>query len=115
MSGVKPLNEVSDFVDANCHLMDNKLMSESLNLKFIEVLIEHDLDAAKIRFSKLTKPELFSRTNTSIRYSARWWLLHSKLFPANRKSSLRESLVKFREAGCFEVSADLERLFHSQF
>ena len=54
MSGVKPLNEVSDFVDANCHLMDNKLMSESLNLKFIEVLIEHDLDAAKIRFSQLT-------------------------------------------------------------
>ena len=115
MSGVKPLNEVSEFVDANCHLMDNKLMSESLNLKFIEVLIEHDLDAAKIRFSQLTKPQSFSRTNTSIRYSARWWLLHSKLFPANRKSSLRESLVKFREAGCFEVSADLERLFHSQF
>ena len=115
MSGVKPLNEVSDFVDANCHLMDNKLMSESLNLRFIEVLIEHDLDAAKIRFSQLTKPEAFSRTNTSIRYSARWWLLHSRLFPATSKSSLRESLVKFREAGCLEVSADLERLFHSQF
>lgn len=113
--GVKPLNKVSEFIDANCHLMDNKLMLDSLNLKFIEALVEHDLDAAKMRFSQLTKPETFSRTNTSIRYSARWWLLHSKLFSATSKSSLRESLVKFREAGCLEVSSDLERLFHSQF
>ena len=115
VSGAKPLNKVSEFVDANCHLMDNKLMSESLNLKFIEVLVEYDLDAAKIRFSQLANPETFPRTNTSIRYSARWWLLHSKLFSATSKSSLRESLMKFREAGCLEVSADLERLFHSQF
>ena len=115
MAGLKPLDKICEFVDAHCLLIDNKLMSDSLKLRFIEVLVEQDRDAAKIRFSQLAKPETFSRTNTSIRFSARWWLLHSKLFSATSKSSLRESLVKFREAGCLEVSADLERLFHSQF
>ena len=115
ISGAKTLREVIELVDANCHHIDNLLMSESLNLRFVEVLIEHDFDIAKIRFEQLAVPDIFARSNTSIRYSARWWLLHSKIYSTTSKSSLREALMKFREAGCGKVSAELESLFHTQF
>ena len=115
ISGIITLSEVSEIVDANCHHVDNLLMSESLRLRFAEVLIEHDFDVAKMRFEQLTNPDVFTRSKTSIRYSARWWLLHSKIYSATSKSSLRESLMKFREAGCGKVSAELESLFHTQF
>ena len=115
ISGIITLSEVSEIVDANCHHIDNLLMSESLRLRFAEVLIEHDFDVAKMRFEQLTNPDVFTRSKTSIRYSARWWLLHSKIYSATSKSSLRESLMKFREAGCGKVSAELESLFHTQF
>ena len=58
ISGIITLNEVSEIVDANCHIMDNLLMSESLRLRFAEVLIEHDFDAAKMRFEQLTNPDV---------------------------------------------------------
>ena len=115
LHGGKNLSEVVELVDANCLYIDNLMLSESLRLRFVEVLIEDEFDVAKIRFEQLTNPNLFTRTNTSIRYSARWWLLHSKIYSATSKSSLLESLMKFREAGCVKVSAELERLFHTQF
>ena len=114
LSGVKNVSELIDLVDANCQQIDNLLMSESLKLRLVEILMECDFNLAKIRFDQLTRPEVFARSNTSIRYSARWWLLHSKVHPVTSKSSLRESLIKFREAGCGKASAELESKFHTQ-
>ena len=109
------IGEVGTLVDANCQMMENTLMADSLRLRLIELLLEENLELAKTRFAQLTKPEGFSRTNTTIRYSARWWLLHSKIYPNSAKSSLREALVRYREAGCINASIELEKLFHSQF
>ena len=89
-------------------------MAESLKLRFVEVLFADNIELAKTRFNQLTKPDKFTRSNTSIRYSARWWLAHSKIFSSSSKSSLRESLMKFREAGCSNVAVELESKFHTQ-
>jgi len=112
--GTKTLDEVTNFVEANCQQIDNLLMAESLKLRFVEVLFADNIEVAKTHFNQLTKPDKFSRSNTSIRYSARWWLAHSKIFSSSSKSSLRESLMKFREAGCSNVAAELESKFHTQ-
>ena len=112
--GTKTLEQVTNFVEANCQQIDNLLMAESLKLRFVEVLLADNIEAAKTRFNQLTKPDNFTRSNTSIRYSARWWLVHSKIFSSSSKSSLRESLMKFREAGCGNVAAELESKFHTQ-
>ena len=112
--GAKTLDEVTNFVDANCQQIDNLLMAESLKLRFVEVLFTDNIEVAKTRFNQLTKPDKFTRSNTSIRYSARWWLAHSKIFSSSSKSSLRESLMKFREAGCGNVAVELESKFHTQ-
>ena len=110
----RPITELCDLVDANCAIITSKLISESLKLRLIEVLIERDFGLAKSRFDKLAKPNNFMRSNASLRYSARWWLLHSKLFERTSKSSLRESLVMYREAGCSKVANELEHKFHAQ-
>ncbi|DAC61028.1 MAG TPA: hypothetical protein D7I03_01305, partial [Candidatus Poseidoniales archaeon] len=112
--GTKTLDEVTNFVDANCQQIDNQLMAESLKLRLVEVLFADNLELAKTRFNQLTKPDKFTRSNTSIRYSARWWLAHSNIFSSSSKSSLRESLMKFREAGCGNIAAELESKFHTQ-
>ena len=114
LCGTKTLEQVTNFVEANCQQIDNLLMAESLKLRFVEVLLADNIEAAKTRFNQLTKPDNFTRSNTSIRYSARWWLVHSKIFSSSSKSSLRESLMKFREAGCGNVAAELESKFHTQ-
>ena len=110
----KPIADLCDLVDANCAIITSKLISESLKLRLIEVLIERDWGLAKSRFDRLAKPNNFMRSNASLRYSARWWLLHSKLFERTSKSSLRESLVMYREAGCSKVANELEHKFHAQ-
>lgn len=110
-----PISELCDLVDANCEIINNKLICESLKLRLVEVLIARDNELTKSRFDKLAKPDEFNRSNTSLRYSARYWLLHSKLFEKTSKSSLRESLVMYREAGCTQVAAQLEHKFHAQF
>ena len=115
LSQLMTIEEVGELVDANCHKMANTFMSDSLKLRYIELLLEDNIEGAKMRFAQLTKPEEFSRTNTSIRYSARWWLLHSKIHQNTAKSSLQEALVRYREAGCVKASAKLEKLFHAQF
>ncbi|MEC8312523.1 MAG: hypothetical protein VXZ52_01325, partial [Candidatus Thermoplasmatota archaeon] len=110
----KPIADLCDLVDANCAIITSKLISESLKLRLIEVLMERDCGLAKSRFDKLAKPNKFMRSNASLRYSARWWLLHSKLFERTSKSSLRESLAMYREAGCSKVANELEHKFHAQ-
>ena len=43
--------------------MANTFMSDSLRLRYIELLLEDNIEGAKMRFAQLTKPEEFSWTN----------------------------------------------------
>jgi len=114
ISGHNKADDISKLIDTYCGKITNQLMSESLKLRYLEVLVESDFELAKNRFSQLASPDNFDRSNTAIRYSARWWLLHSKIYVASGKSSLREALMRFREAGCSNVVTELEQLLHAQ-
>tara|TARA_B100001113_G_scaffold216458_1_gene177575 strand:- start:177 stop:1778 length:1602 start_codon:yes stop_codon:yes gene_type:complete len=114
ISGHNKADDISKLIDTYCGKITNQLMSESLKLRYLEILVESDFELAKDRFSQLASPDNFDRSNTAIRYSARWWLLHSKIYVASGKSSLREALMRFREAGCSNVVAELEQLLHAQ-
>ena len=114
ISGHNKADDISKLIDTYCGKITNQLMSESLKLRYLEVLVERDFELAKDRFSQLASPDNFDRSNTAIRYSARWWLLHSKIYVASGKSSLREALMRFREAGCSNVVTELEQLLHAQ-
>lgn len=113
-NGLIDFDETLRLVTAHCQLIDHELITESIKLRFIESMLVNDESAAELHFSRLSPPELFSRNNTSIRYAARWWLLHSKLYPNKKLTSLRESLMRFREAGCSNIVSELERELHMQ-
>ena len=113
-NGLISLDEVSDIVDSHCELIRHRLVAESIRLRFVESLVFNNEAVAKSQFETLKKPELFARSNTSIRYSARWWLLHSQIYPNQNVASLSESLVQFRNAGCSSVATKLERKLHAQ-
>ncbi len=113
-NGLIDLDEISRLVAAHCQLIDHKLIAESVKLRLVESMLVNDESAVELHFSKLSPPELFSRSNTSIRYAGRWWLLHSKIYPNKNLTSLRESLMRFRAAGCSNIVSELERKLHAQ-
>ena len=113
-NGLISLDEVSDIVDSHCQLIGHRLVAESIRLRFVESLVFKNEAVAKSQFETLKNPESFSRSNTSVRYSARWWLLHSQIYPNQNVASLRESLVQFRNAGCSSVATKLELKLHAQ-
>ena len=113
-NGLISLDEVSDIVDSHCQLIGHRLVAESIRLRFVESLFFKNETVAKSQFETLKKPESFSRSNTSVRYSARWWLLHSQIYPKQNVASLSESLVQFRNAGCSSVATKLELKLHAQ-
>ena len=113
-NGLISLDEVSDIVDSHCQLIGHRLVAESIRLRFVESLVFKNEAVAKSQFETLKKPESFLRSNTSVRYSARWWLLHSQIYPNQNVASLSESLVQFRNAGCSSVATKLELKLHAQ-
>ena len=113
-NGLMSLDEVSDIVDSHCQLIGHRLVAESIRLRFVESLVFKNEAVAKSQFETLKKPESFLRSNTSVRYSARWWLLHSQIYPNQSVASLSESLVQFRNAGCSSVVTKLELKLHAQ-
>ena len=88
-------------------------MSESLKLKLIESIIGVDLDAASEMFHRLTRPNLLPRSSPALRYCARWWLVNSQISKNSAKSSLKESIARYREAGCHNAAKALESKLHS--
>ena len=113
-NGLIDFDETSRLVAAHCQLIDHELIAESIKLRFVESMLVNDESEAELQFSKLSSPELFSRSNTAIRYAARWWLLHSKIYPNQQLTSLRESLMSFRAAGCSNIVSELEHKLHAQ-
>ena len=111
-NGAISLSEVSGLVDANCALIDHQMIAESIKLRLTEVLLTANKELAESHFADLSIPDKFPRNNTSLRYAARWWLLHSEIYTASNMSSLREALRLYREAGCSNVAAELEARFH---
>ncbi len=109
----KTIEETYDIVEASCQLIDNALLSESLKLKMIESITSYDLVRSSNLFSQLIPPDRFARTKTSLRYCARWWLLHAKFNPESEKSSIKESIARFRESGCHNAAKQLESQLHS--
>ena len=107
------IEELCEIVEASCKLIDNPLLSNSLRLRMLEVILSHDLERVKLWFAGLTPPDFFPRSKTSLRYCARWWLLHSSIHPELAKSSLKESLLRYRESGCVNAAEQLESKLHS--
>ncbi|GIR33946.1 MAG: hypothetical protein CM15mP47_1720 [Methanobacteriota archaeon] len=52
------IEEVGELVDANCHKMANTFMSDSLRLRYIELLLEDNMKA-KNEIRSLTSPRNF--------------------------------------------------------
>ena len=104
---------VVESVQSNCAIIDNILMSESLKLKLIESIIGVDLDAASEMFHRLTRPNLLPRSSPALRYCARWWLVNSQISKNSAKSSLKESIARYREAGRHNAAKALESKLHS--
>ena len=113
--GIIDFEAVVESVQSNCAVIDNKLMSDSLRLKLIESIIESNLEEASKMFTRLTKPNLLPRSSPALRYCARWWLAKSKISKNLDKSSLKESITRFRESGCHNAAKALESKLHSMF
>ena len=111
--GIIDFESVVESVQSNCAIIDNGLMSESLKLKLIESVIESNLDEASKMFTQLTKPNLLPRSSPALRYCARWWLVKSKISKNLDKSSLKESITRYRESGCHNAAKELESKLHS--
>jgi hypothetical protein len=88
-------------------------MSQSLKLKLIESLINTNLDLASKMFNQLTKPNQLPRSSPALRYCARWWLAKSQIIKNSQKSSLNESIARYRQAGCHNAAKELESKLHS--
>ena len=112
-NGICDLSTVVEMVQSNCAIIDNILMSESLKLKLIESLITSNLDEASEMFNQLTKPNQLPRSSPALRYCARWWLAKSEISKNSQKSSLKESIARYRQAGCHNAAKDLESKLHS--
>ena len=113
--GIIDFEAVVESVQSNCAVIDNKLMSDSLRLKLIESIIESNLEEASKMFTRLTKPNLLPRSSPALRYCARWWLAKSKISKNLDKSSLKESITRYRESGCHNAAKALESKLHSMF
>ena len=111
--GIIDFESVVESVQSNCAIIDNTLMSDSLKLKLIESIIESNLDEASEMFTRLTKPNLLPRSSPALRYCARWWLVKSKISKNLDKSSLKESITRYRESGCHNAAKELESKLHS--
>lgn len=109
----KTIEEVCNLVEANTKLIDNLLLAESLKLRLVESLIGLDKSKAVKLFSQIQPPSIFGRSKPALRYSARWWLQNSEIDSQNMRSSLRESIVNYREAGCSNAAKRLESKFHA--
>ncbi len=112
-NGTIDFPSVVESVQSNCAIIDNILMSQSLKLKLIESIIEVNFDAASKMFHRLTRPNLLPRSSPSLRYCARWWLVNSQISKNSEKSSLKESIARYREAGCHNAAKALESKLHS--
>lgn len=112
-NGICDLSAVVEMVQSNCAIIDNILMSQSLKLKLIESLINTDLDLASKMFNQLTKPNQLPRSSPALRYCARWWLAKSQISKNSQKSSLNESIARYRQAGCHNAAKELESKLHS--
>jgi hypothetical protein len=111
--GIIALESVVESVQSSCAIIDNRLISESLKLKLIESVIESNLDEASKMFTQLTKPNLLPRSSPALRYCARWWLVKSQISKNSDKSSLKESIARYRESGCHNAAKALESKLHS--
>ena len=113
VNGISDLSTVVEMVQSNCAIIDNILMSQSLKLKLIESLINTNLDLASKMFNQLTKPNQLPRSSPALRYCARWWLAKSQIGKNSQKSSLNESIARYRQAGCHNAAKELESRLHS--
>lgn len=112
-NGIIDFKSVVETVQSNCAIIDNTLMAESLKLKLIESIIESNLDEASKMFHRLTKPNSLPRSSPALRYCARWWLVKSQISKNSDKSSLKESITRYRESGCHNAAKELESKLHS--
>ena len=112
-NGIIDFKSVVESVQSNCAIIDNTLMAESLKLKLIESIIESNLDEASKMFHRLTKPNSLPRSSPALRYCARWWLVKSQISKNSDKSSLKESIARYRESGCHNAAKELESKLHS--
>ena len=112
-NGTIDFASVVESVQSNCAIIDNILMSQSLKLKLIESIIGVNLDAASEMFHRLTRPNLLPRSSPALRYCARWWLVNSQISKNSAMSSLKESIARYREAGCHNAAKALESKLHS--
>lgn len=112
-NGIYDLSKTVEIVQSNCAVIDNILMSQSLKLKLIESLINTNFDQASKMFDQLTKPNQLPRSSPALRYCARWWLAKSQISKNSQKSSLNESIARYREAGCHNAAKELESKLHS--
>ena len=78
-----------------------------------EQIIESNLDEASKIFTRLTKPNLLPRSSPALRYCARWWLVKAKISKNVDKSSLKESITRYRQSGCHNAAKELESKLHS--
>tara|TARA_B100000614_G_scaffold34141_1_gene26645 strand:+ start:5775 stop:7955 length:2181 start_codon:yes stop_codon:yes gene_type:complete len=113
-AGQESVDRVRELVESSCYQINHPLIANSLKLRLAEALLDTKVELAKGYFADLTLPTKFARSSAAIRYSARWWLLHSQLFPASRRASMLEAIVRFREAGCVTVAGELERRIHAE-
>ena len=113
-AGQKSVTRVRELVESSCYQINHPLIANSLKLRLAEALLDTKVELAKGYFADLALPTKFARSSAAIRYSARWWLLHSRLFPASRRASMLEAIVRFREAGCVKVAGELERRIHAE-
>jgi len=111
--GIIDFNSVVESVQSNCAIIDNTLMAESLKLKLIESIIESNLEEASKMFHQLTKPNSLPRSSPALRYCARWWLVKSQISKNSDKSSLKESIARYRDSGCHNAAKALESKLHS--
>ena len=112
--GMTDLDETSRLITTYCELIPNSLYRSSTLLSLIEKIIEIKMPLAVDLFSQIEKPKLFVSSRAKTRYDARWWYINGLINPNQRMLSLRQCLIKYRQAGCSNCVSKIERLVHAE-
>ena len=112
--GMTDMDETSRLITTYCELIPNSLYRSSTLLSLIEKVIDIKMPLAADLFSQIEKPKMSVSSRAKTRYDARWWYINGLINPNQRMLSLRQCLIKYRQAGCSNCVSEIERLIHAE-
>ena len=112
--GITDLDETSRLITTYCELIPNSLYKSSILLSLIEKIIDIKMPLAVELFSQIEKPKMSASSRAKTRYDARWWYINGLINQNEKMLSLRQCLIKYRQAGCSNCVSEIERLIHAE-